>query len=136
MPKRLSSRTVKSDEVQGEGSEVTLTGLKVYEMKEQRLAAEEAKNKATAYNKQLRKHKKLQEANPDLDDLDPYTTKYNVMDAGIETLKKHILAWNWVDDDGEPLPQPQEDSDVFDKLTDDEVAFLIDHMMGIEEVKN
>ena len=136
MPKRVSSRKETSEEVQGEGSWVIMTGLKVKEMKAQRVVTETEKTALAAYRKNLRKHQKLQEQDPDLEDLDAYTTDFNSMDAGIDTLKKHILDWNWVDDEGEPLPNPQEDEDVFDELTDTEVTFLINRMMGVDEVKN
>jgi hypothetical protein len=47
--------------------------------------------------------------------------------------KKHVRAWNWVDDDGEPLPLPADDPDVINDLTDQEFAFISDCLVGSEE---
>ena len=45
----------------------------------------------------------------------------------------HIINWNWVDDDGSPLPLPKDDPDVVDGLTADEFSFLGDCLAGSEE---
>jgi hypothetical protein len=45
---------------------------------------------------------------------------------------KHIYAWNWVDDDGEPLPLPKEDSEVIDRLTAAEFSFISECLAGNE----
>lgn len=37
---------------------------------------------------------------------------------------KHILKWNWVDDEGQPLPQPFDNPGIFTVLTGDELRFL------------
>ncbi len=47
--------------------------------------------------------------------------------------QNHVRAWNWVDDDGKPLPLPKDDPGVVDKLTDQEFAFLGDCLAGSEE---
>jgi len=39
-------------------------------------------------------------------------------------IKQHVIDWNWVDDDGNPLPLPSEDDALMDRLTIPEVAFL------------
>jgi hypothetical protein len=41
-----------------------------------------------------------------------------------------ILDWNWVDDDGHPLPSPHNNPDVYELLTDDEGAFLFEAVMS------
>lgn len=49
----------------------------------------------------------------------------------------HVAEWNWVDDDGNPLPQLADDPDVVDKLTDAEILFLGRALAGNEaELKN
>jgi len=136
MAKRVSSRKRDSEKVQGEGSWVELTGLKVKEMKAQRVRAEAERNKLRDYNKKLKKHKKLQAEDPELEDMEPYETDFDYLIEGIKSLRGHVLDWDWVDDEGSPLPKPQENPEVFDELTDDELTFLIDEMMGKEEVKN
>lgn len=36
----------------------------------------------------------------------------------------HVDDWNWVDDDGEPLPLPKNEPEGFDELNEDEITFL------------
>lgn len=47
----------------------------------------------------------------------------------------HIRAWNWVDDDGNPLPLPKEDPDMVNQLTDMEFSFLGDCIAGNEDAQ-
>jgi hypothetical protein len=47
--------------------------------------------------------------------------------------QKHVHGWNWVDDDGKPLPLPRDDPAVVDALTDLEFAFIGDCLAGSEE---
>jgi len=136
MSKRVSSRKEPSDVVQGEGSWVELTGMKVKEMKDQQVAAAEARKARKDYQKRLKAHMKLQTDNPDLEDMDDFEADIDALDFGIGKLKVHVLSWNWVDDNGAPLAQPSEDESVFDELTDSEVTFIINKLMGVDESKN
>ena len=43
-------------------------------------------------------------------------------DLLLDMLRSNIIAWNWSDEDGEPLPLPQ---DGVDELTADEVVYLV-----------
>lgn len=43
-----------------------------------------------------------------------------------ELLATTIVEWNWTDDHGEPLPDPEDDPSVIDNLTVAEVRFLVD----------
>jgi hypothetical protein len=45
-------------------------------------------------------------------------------------LAEHIYEWNWVDDDGAPLPLPSESQDVLDRLTIQESSFLAEAITG------
>ena len=45
----------------------------------------------------------------------------------------HIVAWNWVDEDGKPLPSPQQEPEVLEGLTSREVIFLRDALNGGDE---
>lgn len=47
-----------------------------------------------------------------------------------DLLARHILAWNWVDADGLPLPIPADDPAVLETLTADECAFLGRALVG------
>lgn len=48
-----------------------------------------------------------------------------------ELLGQSVLAWNWTDDDDQPLPAPAQDKSVIDKLTAEEVAFLVEKVTGL-----
>jgi len=61
------------------------------------------------------------------------TASFDAFELGLTVLKEHVIEWNWVDDDGEPLPQMQEHPEVVELLTDTEVAFLGDCIQGSEE---
>lgn len=104
MPKRQTVVKHKSDEIQGDGSYVVLSAIKVREIRE------------------IRRKEKEESA--------------DTFEEGMKILKNHIVGWNWVDDEGEPLPLPKEDSEVIDELTEDEATFLVNLLMGSEEEKN
>lgn len=62
---------------------------------------------------------------------------YDVIEASVNIVKTHTYEWNWVDDDGEPLPQPQEDPSIIGELSTDEFTFLSECISGSEaEAKN
>ena len=98
MPKRQSVKTHKSDEVQGVGSFVVTTEVKVKEIRVLRKRA----------------------ADPDLD----------AFEEGIKLLAKHVVKWNWVDDEGKPLPSPKDNLEVMDDLTDGESQYLTNLLIG------
>lgn len=110
MPKRKTIRQVDTEEVQGEGSFVVISGVKVSEIRRARQLAKEA--------------------------ADSENTEYDSFEAGFEMLRDHIIKWNWVDDDGTPLPQPKEHPEIFDDLTSDEVTYLVKVLNGDEDLKN
>ena len=41
-----------------------------------------------------------------------------------------VLDWNWVDDDGNPLPKPGDVPDITDLLTADEITFINGALTG------
>lgn len=58
------------------------------------------------------------------------------VDAFVEVGKiyaRHIVGWNWVDDDGDSLPLPKNDISVIDSLTDLEFTFIAEILGGSEE---
>jgi len=63
---------------------------------------------------------------------DPNTDSFGEV---VELYQTHIVNWNWVDDDGEPLPLPRDDASVVDGLTADEFSFLGDCLAGSEEAQ-
>ena len=98
MPKRQSVKKHDASVVQGEGSFVITTAVKVKEIRE------------------IRKHA----ADEDFDDFE----------GGIALLAKHIIKWNFVDDEGNPLSCPKDDPTVIDDLTNEESEFLVGLLMG------
>lgn len=111
MPKRKRIRKLASDEIQGEGSWVLVARMTVAEIRESRKrfrAAREAQKKGVT---------------PDLD----------VFELSVHALKTHVLEWNWVDDKGNPFPQPREDPSVIDRLAEFETIFLSNCIVGSEE---
>jgi len=51
--------------------------------------------------------------------------------AEVDSLLRHVLiAWNWDDDFGDPLPPP-DTPDIFDDLESEEVTWLITHVPGM-----
>lgn len=59
-------------------------------------------------------------------------------EIGVEVMKQNVIAWDWVDDDGEPLPQPKDHPEVIDLLTDAEVEVLGNAIRGsgVDDLKN
>jgi hypothetical protein len=55
---------------------------------------------------------------------------YDSFESGLQILRDHIVEWNWVDDDGEPLANPKDNPDVLDELTSGEVEYLSNVMIG------
>ena len=47
-----------------------------------------------------------------------------------EFLAQVVLAWNWVDNQANPLPQPFENPDIFHELLDNEMVFISNCMAG------
>lgn len=54
----------------------------------------------------------------------------------LQDMRDRILEWNWVDDDGQPLPLPSEDPDLFDRLYEQEVQLLTKVIRGQVELAN
>ena len=103
MAKRIAVRKYDTDSVQGEGSFVVMSSLKVGE---------------------TRKLRKLV-ASDDVDEVF----------EGLKLLSKHVVDWNWVDDNDELMPLPEGKIAVMDELTNEEVEVLSDLLIGANEKK-
>jgi len=123
VPKRQAVKTHETDEVQGEDSFVVLTGVKVREIREIRKLAQEDEK----VQKRNEAHREAGE--PEEEVLDQF-------EGGLSLLAGHIIKWNWVDDDDQPLVVPAEDPSVIDELTNEEVEYLTELLMGKEAAKN
>ena len=55
-----------------------------------------------------------------------------VPDASRDAILACVIDWNWVDDQGRPLPLPSKGLDL-DLLTDEEVSFLVTKIIARQE---
>lgn len=53
-----------------------------------------------------------------------------------QLLLDHVHEWNWVDEDGEPLPQLKDDPSIIDRLTQQEITWLGEALSGNDNTKN
>jgi hypothetical protein len=97
---------VDSSEVQGKGSYVIMQRLTVHETKELMKTAA-VQGEAT---------------------IDKYA-------ANAEWVGTRVVEWNWTDAAGNALPYPQNDPSVMDRLTNDELAFLGQAIVGRSEAE-
>ena len=129
MPVRQNVRKIISTEVQGDDSFVSIISPKIEEVKAQQasmqplrdeLAAIEAELKASGLTDlEIKSHPRYAAANEKLSD------------AGTKLMVGYIKDWNWVDDDGKPLPKPSEDSSVINQLTVGELTWLSNSFRAI-----
>lgn len=113
MPRRITRFTVKSEPVQGPDSFVTYKPVRYRETKNlMARMAEIAQMDVTDHQKTALR------------------TEINE-----RLIIDHVVAWNWVGDDDQPLPPPSENPEVIDELTMDEIAFLGNALNGEVEKK-
>ena len=127
MPERLSTRTFDASEVQGEGAVLVLRGATVGEVLGNRRAAEARDTFRYRLGRWL--GRLLRRTPPDSEQ----------MRDNMRWYVRYVQSWNWVGNDGEPLPLPSEDTTVIDRLTTDEMAFVMACVNGerqTEEQKN
>ena len=102
MPSRKRIVRVECDEVQGEDSYMVIRKMTVADAR----TAMEAIRDARKINKD-----------------DEIGGALAILNRSVERYQPNVLEWNWVDDDGNPLPQPT-DPDVFPLLTSQEMQFI------------
>lgn len=122
-PARQRTRRHDSSKVMGHGSYVVIKALSMGDaqrLKEQTDPPELREGETEAeYKARLEEHEKTIEA------------------LNHEALALVTEEWNWVDDDGSPLPQPKDNPAVFDQLTGEEIEFITDRMNGnVKSKKN
>ena len=54
-------------------------------------------------------------------------------EEGLNLMGRHILKWNWVDDEDVSMLVPNENPDTLEELTNEEVEFLTGLLMGTED---
>ena len=121
MPKRQRIKQHPCDEVQGEDSWVKIKspeyGLIIEAM--EMMAESEQEDAGSKNQKRSEALKNLAQA-----------------ELGERILGQAIVEWNWVKDDGTPMPQYDPESWNARKITLDEVMFLLDLVLGDSKRKN
>jgi hypothetical protein len=99
-------RRVASDKVQGEGSYVELRSFTWKELK-----------------------------GMGFDSVDLEGDIMQAADLAFDVARQSLVGWNWVDDNGDPLPDPTENG-VFESLPSQEQTFIVKNMnIGADEEK-
>lgn len=104
MPERQRERTIDCTEVQGKDSWCVVRSPK-YELVVKAMELELS------------------------EDSDDRVRRIAEIELGEELMESAIVEWNWVEDDGTPMPQYGKGTKATD-LTIDEVTFLLDHILG------
>jgi hypothetical protein len=112
MPQRQNVMTVPTPDLQGEGSWV--------------------KVKAMTVENWERWQEILVEAQRARNNDDVSAARKAELEAR-ELLAGQIMGWNWVNDEGQPLPCLSEDINVFKQLTMDESQFLSSIVVNVEK---
>lgn len=118
-PQRQNIKIIDSDEVQGAGSWVKFKLMSVSERNEYRQLIQASQDLA-----------KENEVSPD---------RIAANEAALRAcMCKFIIGWNWVDDEGNDLPQPQNNPSVIDQLNQLEIELLMGIMLsdGVSAKKN
>lgn len=129
MPSRIAIKNVPTPTIQGDDSYVKYRPVTIEEARELRTKASEIQK---LQDKALVDYAVSQnKATADLTD-DEKNTAYetsgltdDLLSFADKQLSKFIIEWNWVDDDGNPLPQPKEDYKVMGKLYTHEYSFIM-----------
>jgi hypothetical protein len=124
MPQRQGQKRIETPELQGDDSYVVFRRMSIQEVQDilkankQEIAEEMGRlsEEGEAGDK-----KPLSPAEIAMAKLDQSLLNIEVTN---DTLAKVLHSWNWVDDFGEPLPQPASNPDVMNRLNDEEYRFL------------
>ena len=130
MVQRLSEREVSTVEVQGEGSWVRICPLTVGEIlglqrrREVQASPWFKLGRVVGWLRRLFRVRSQADATRDL----------------MSSTFAKVSAWNWVDSDGDPLPQPKDDPNIVFQLTNDEYTAVFQAVYGLgtasEQQKN
>jgi hypothetical protein len=118
MPERVVARKVETPDVQGEGSWILLRPMTVGEI----LALQREANKKPDL---LARIKAVTKRLFRIRDGQPI-----VYESFARRMIGLVAGWNWVDEYGEPLPDPRQYPDVVLKLTDSELLAIANIVYG------
>lgn len=98
MPKRQSTQRVMSPEMQGDDSWIDITAPTMEQMKGYRKQVRPLQERL----EQLKKEGKTESS------VEVQEINEAIGEAGKSLVSQYVKAWNWVDNDDAPLPQPAE----------------------------
>lgn len=98
MPKRQSTQRVMSPEMQGDDSWIEITAPTMEQMKGYRKQLKPLQERL----EQLKKEGKTESS------VEVQEINEAIGEAGKSLVSQYVKAWNWVDNDDAPLPQPAE----------------------------
>ncbi len=125
MPKRQNARRIDSTDMQGDDSYIEIRYPKVKVMRTY-------KEHMTQLSKQMEKLRN--DSTKDAPAILKLSTQVDSL--GDELITGHLKAWNWVDDDEKPLPQPHEDG-ALDMLETNERTWILQQLqLGASEKKD
>lgn len=129
MPVRNSIKTIATPEIQGDDSFVKYRPITLEEARNLR---DKSKEVSVKQDRALRDY--AEGNNKSILDLTSEDKESAYVQSGLtddllyfadQQLSRLIVEWNWVDDDGNPLPQPRDDFKVLGKLYTHEYSFLM-----------
>jgi len=127
MPQRASVRTFDTSDVQGDGSWIKLRPMTLGEVLSLQGDAEEQRGFLYRLGRFLGR---LLRKRP---------SPSQLARQNMTTVIRYVRGWNWVDDEGNPMPLPSDDPRVLDRLTMAEMQCITDCVNGArqsEEQKN
>lgn len=142
MPQRQATKRLNTAAVQGEDSYAVVRRIDLGEAKS--LFVKSRKKTVDLQVAVAQAVRKYDEGRPDsdrgamlraalgaaLDAVREQPDDYDEMTEVMKLLATHVTEWNWVDDDGKPLPLPKDHPEVMDQLTDLEVQALSNALRG------
>lgn len=129
MPKRQNVRRIDSLEVQGDDSWVEIVSPKIEEVKAQQASMQPIRDELATIELELKKEGLTQaeiNSNPRY-----AAVNQRLSDEGTKLMAAYVKDWNWVDDDGEPLPKPAGNEKAFGQLTVGELTWLSNNFRAI-----
>lgn len=129
MPSRLSVKNIPTPEIQGDDSWIKYRPVTIEEARELRSKVSEVQSKQdkALVDFAVSKNKAVADLTED-EKNNAYETSGltdDLLNFADMQLAKFIIEWNWVDDDGNPLPQPKNDFTVLGKLYTHEYSFIM-----------
>lgn len=121
MPQRQITRRVETPEIQGEDSWIALRPMTVGEALRLQRGAEKMPGLGKRFIALVKRLFRIKENS---------YPKSRAYESSMKRILAFVADWNWVDDRGEPLPNPRQNPDVVKHLTNTEVLALAKIIYG------